>query len=852
MVSRIKTYIGGILVACYAACCVSPSTIAAVGADENLIMNGALEADQATLPPFWTANKPAVVSWKPSGGPDGKPCITMSSSERVKGETTFRQFGLRLVEGGRYKISAYVRTKCLSMGHGGISVVNNWWKKSVGAGELPQDTAGDWVRLEREFTCFHSDNGAYSVVAYATNLRGTLEIADIRLVAVDAIALQKTERSPVLAAQAKPQLIPFSPILGKIPLYDPSIEFRFFGALPKGDAEGDFEALLEVEGQSLFSRAPLVVKGGVRLSIPHAESDTQGVFAVSLVRKSSGERIYTGRHRYAVRNVPRDMKEGRRLNNLSREIVKARRAGDGLETFRFAVVRDGWLFMSAPLGSTVRLDGREVILPDTPRGETFRLSCAGRHVMEVNGPVGEVVVRSIADIFNYCPGVNSHVGENGPYDWAFQERYVLPAVTTQNGGAIPRDRLPGFLSRGYRWLANLCTTGVSAERLEQLLGEASGMNGEGYAGVTCDEQFLHRPNEIDAYTRGLMSYDLAARPVRAIYTWSVGKPSVHVVDERFFSTCVNASLGEGRILFEAYCRTKETEAEARSYLDGYVKDTISRYRRTYPLSVGSSCIALGNFNQVPILSLAHHPEVDYKYYLDMQVNMIANDPEFTGLGSVGYWGSYYADEELHRWSFALMRHYVVEGRREMLSSKYGFTYRPDHVLNGDFRGSLVPWRTAGDVRVDSFADFAKTSQNRWGGNGGVGDTFAVLVRGRASAATLRQTAKGLVPGRKYRLRYATFDVKDVKAKKIAPRRFAVSASAGAGAAVDEALTWTHVDRRVKGRYAANDGCARINLGQIVFAATASETEISFSNEQAAAGEELGINYVSLIPYYPAE
>ena len=107
-----------------------------------------------------------------------------------------------------------------------------------------------------------------------------------------------------------------------------------------------------------------------------------------------------------------------------------------------------------------------------------------------------------------------------------------------------------------------------------------------------------------------------------------------------------------------------------------------------------------------------------------------------------------------------MRHYVVEGRKDMLSGKYGFTYRPDHILNGDFRGSLEPWATNGAVRADSFAGFAKASQNRWGGNGGVGDTFAVLSRGKDSFATVSQKAKGLVPGRKYRLRYSTFDVKD--------------------------------------------------------------------------------------------
>jgi hypothetical protein len=134
----------------------------------------------------------------------------------------------------------------------------------------------------------------------------------------------------------------------------------------------------------------------------------------------------------------------------------------------------------------------------------------------------------------------------------------------------------------------------------------------------------------------------------------------------------------------------------------------------------------------------------------------------------------------------------------------------------------------------------------------VGDSFAVLSRGKDSFATVSQKAKGLVPGHKYRLRYVTFDARDVKAKRIAPRKFAVSASVGTGAAVDAALTWTHVDKRIKGRYDINNGCARVNLGQIVFTATAPETEISFSNEQAAEGEELGLNYVSLLPYYPRD
>ena len=832
------------------ACVAFKSAFAAVGENENLLLNGRFEADQAVLPPFWGARPADQVTWKPSGGPNGLPYVTLQPKEGKKNEVNFRQYGLRLAEGGRYRISAYVRTAGFSARGSGVSIVNNWWRKSAGAGTIPADTAGQWVKLEQEFDCFESDNGAYSLVIFALGHKGEFSVADVSLVAVDALAREKTERSPVLAAQSVPSVVPFSPLLGKIPRSNPVVEFRFFGELPKGRTAADYVVCLERDGSDEVSRVTLDATEAMKIAVPAAASAEKGVLTVSIKDRTDGKALFSEKFRYAMRDVPQVMAKGRRLNNFTVELVKEKYAGGAPASYAFDMVKDGWVFVKAgDGGASVKLDGVEIVSSATPRGESFRNIRAGRHAIEVSGGAADVVVRAIADIFNYCPGANSHVKENGRYDWNFQEKYVLPAVTTQNGGSIPKDKLEGFLSRGYRWVANLGTTGVSADDLVKKLKESPGMTKHGYAGVTCDEQFLHRANEINAYTKGLKAYDLECAPSRVIYTWSVGKPSTKVVDENFFSACVNASLGEGRVLFEAYCRTKETESEAREYLKSYITDTISRYRSTYPLSVGATCIALGNFMQVPILSLAHHPEVDYKYYLDMQMNMVANDPAFEGLGSIGYWGSYYADEEIHRWCFALTRHYVVEGRKTMLSDRFGYSYRPDHILNGDFRGNLDSWKVSGNVRTDSFADFAMSSQNRWGGNGGIGDTFAVLARGKDSSATIRQTAKNLVPGRKYRLRYAAFDAKDVKAKRVAPRKFAVAASLGKGAEIDKALTWTHVDMRVKGRYGQNDGCARINLGQIVFTAEASEVEVLFDNSSAKEGEELGINYVSLTPYY---
>ena len=106
-----------------------------------------------------------------------------------------------------------------------------------------------------------------------------------------------------------------------------------------------------------------------------------------------------------------------------------------------------------------------------------------------------------------------------------------------------------------------------------------------------------------------------------------------------------------------------------------------------------------------------------------------------------------------------------------------------------------------------------------------------------------------MPGRKYCLQFATFDVKDVKANRVAPRRFAVSATLSEGAEINKSLSWVHVDERIKGRYEMNNGVARINLHHIVFTARLPEVELKLDNAAASPGEELGVNYVSLLPYY---
>lgn len=828
----------------------------AVEKGENLILNGALEADQVEWPSGWRRSHVAALTFNPSGGPEGRGCLSFRSGGKKNsdGEIGLWQTSYNLVVGGKYKISALVRTGGFDGVQGAVCVVNEQSGKQAGILKLPRDTGGKWLLIEKVFSPPGNPGETYTIVAKAEEFIGSLDVTDIRLEAVDAVALEKTQRLAILAAQHELRVLPFSPILGRIPRHTPEIEFRAFGNLPGTVRAQDCEVTLVRDGCDAVSSTPLAMKGGMKLQLPCSASVTQGWFSVS-VKKRGGEKLFSERWRYKLRDVPRNLPDGKKLNNLCYELVRDTYPRKGKAIYRFAMSRDGWAFIKAGHGGdvTVHLDGgKKVIDPSTPSGETFRYLEEGWHSIEVSGAVSQltdIVVRRIAEIFDYSPCSRCRVEENGRYDWDFCEKYVFPAMTMANGGGIKDDKFKVFRDRGYRRLGSIGTVGVTSEKLVKKLRQAEWFAKAGYNGFTCDEQNFALAKDTYEFANGLSIYEKTRKPKHNIYAWVYGKPSAPGIDEMFFANCVNIGLGGGRVLYESYCRTWPTEQEAVAFFKTRLVDSIARYRSIYPISPASTGVILGNFNLVPIISIHHHPEVDFKRHLDLQVRMLATDPVFDSIGIVGYWGCSMADEEIHRWSFALMRHYVVEGRTDSLSDRLGFKYLSDIILNGDFRGSLEPWRCEGGVRVDNIKNFVKTCQNRWGGS--VEDYFALLPRGENSIATLKQTAKGLVPGRMYRLKYVTFDVKDVRAKRFNPRKFGIAVSVGNGARVDPALTWTHIDKREKGMYAHNNNCARVNLGQVVFTATKPETEIVFSNAPAAPEEELGINYISLHPYYPA-
>ena len=153
-----------------------------------------------------------------------------------------------------------------------------------------------------------------------------------------------------------------------------------------------------------------------------------------------------------------------------------RRFCDAEQTFRFCTVRDGWVFIAAQDAAAdsleITLDGKlTVITAKTPRLETFRDILKGDHTISIKGAAngGQLVIRSIPEIYNYKPCCNSMVSENPPYDWDFQNKYVHYAVTTHNDGVVPEEHQKEFFDAGYKWIDSIGTVYVSADTHKPLL-----------------------------------------------------------------------------------------------------------------------------------------------------------------------------------------------------------------------------------------------------------------------------------------------------------------------------------------------------------------------------------------------
>jgi len=822
------------------------SSRASVAIGENILVNGALEADQLDFPQGWRMVRP---EYDPAGGPNGMPCVTFKYDG---GGTYYRremkQSGMRLSHQGQYRISAWVRPRDGFFARSfRLCMINSGGNVERGVTELPP--VGKWTKVSRDFSGFKSE-GDYCCAVSVFDFHGSLDIADLRLEALDEAAAASAEKAQLSTYQSAPRIVPWGPLLGEIPKTPREVSFRFLGQLPNECEMKECDMALKADGSDVELTQPIDHKSNV-FKLPDGADG--GMMHVRVVHRATGSNIVERTFRYRTVDVPSpdNLKKHRRLNNYVTEVLHEKVAASGAASFSFGVARRKWVFIAvkSAVAFSLSLDGEKVMDAATPRHETFREVMSGDHRISLEGLAvdDEITVRTIPETIT-CAPQPSRIRALPPFDWEFQKKYAFPAVTTMNSGPLPKGpgEMDEFRASGRRWLANLKTTRPkSPEDIATRLKSAKGMTYLLYDGVTCDEQFAGRDEANSHYMLGLRKYDLEEKPMRGIYTWLVGKPISGIFDTEYLADCANAALGRGVVLIEEYCRSKATEDEARISLETYVRGAMRQFRSVWPEIPYSMGLILGNFTQIPLCSIHGHCEMDYRCYLDMQFNMLANDPAMDGLAVAGYWGSHYTDDDTLRWCFKLLRHYCIDGATDMLSGKYGLKYNPGFVKNPDFKTGLDGWSVDGTVTHDMVEGFGRPSLSLLG-TGSCGETFAVFTRGDRPNR-ISQKMSGFIPGETYRLQFVTFDADDAKTHRFAPRKIALAAELGNGAKILPERSWRYVDRQSDSR-PGKTSHARINLNYIMFEAKAPEIELSFTDAAAKPGERLGLNWINLVKY----
>jgi hypothetical protein len=557
--------------------------------------------------------------------------------------------------------------------------------------------------------------------------------------------------------------------------------------------------------------------------------------------------------------------DARVLNNLVTELLDAS-PKKAPESYSFVNPRDGWIWIAttAAAGTSgavhVLLDGQPLCTHTMPGTlESMRWVAKGERRLQVAAPgIERLVVRAIPELVYAAFGADPHVQEYGKYDWEFLAKHVLPNINVMDG-RISKEQEPlvaEWRRQGKRWLVECGVPGagdkkgVTADEAEKYWAASPGMTNPLLDGVLVDEFWAGmEPEKYTAWTEAARRIRGAER-FRGKLFYPYCAPMYGAKASREFLRAVTDA--GWRFAFERYLPEQRSEKEARAYLDVALRQTTADWREAQPGAERQMIVCLGTFSQPPE-SLDVNPGVNLKVYLDMQMNLLANDPSCFGLYGVMTYLSSYTDEETVRWMGRLFRHYCIEGKAEPLTRD---PLMLKHLENPDFENGTSGWTVAsaepGSVAVKSKdgwswlqGRYPKTSE---------GDTVLWMKRSSRGPNAVTQTVKDLQPGRLYALRMYSADYRDMSVQQ----KLAVSIELG-GVDVIAEKSFQHVFANCYSHHHGPFDAERkawMNYHWIVFRAKAPEAALRISDWSGPAepggpaGQELMMNFVEVQPYEP--
>lgn len=565
----------------------------------------------------------------------------------------------------------------------------------------------------------------------------------------------------------------------------------------------------------------------------------------------------------------------RRLNNLVTELLAVPSPARGEHTFTNP--RDGWVCFSltAEPGHdedvALALDGRVepivLIREDRPStGEAMRYIPAGRHRVMLTTGAGttphNLLIRAVPELafckYQYDP----HISEYGPYDWEFLRRHILPHVNTIVGSGLEshRPHIEEWKQRGGNWIVETGLPGmsgdpVSTDEAYRIWTSNPGLSDPLLDGIIVDEFFSNESPSYPAWTE-------AARRIlsdpkyegKRFYPYFGGTFPETPSSVAFFRTILASG---SPVAWERYVQEQRDEATGDSLLAERLDDRMQGWKRNFPEIAGRLVVCFGYMTITESLDI--HPDVDYKVWMDMQFRRVATEAAFEGLYGLMEYTSGYADEETVRWAARLYRHYGIEGNTELLSPRYGFTYSPGIIQNGDFEDGTSGWNVyaaeEGSIAPQHLKGYSNL-QGRWPETP-CGDTFLVMRRSSACANTIEQELRNLQAGKLYSITFITGDYGELMRGTSERRKHAVSVAVE-GADVVPDRTFQSV---VANNYAHTYGPFTaqnkywFTYHRTIVRATGTSGRLRISDWTTPSepggpvGEELILNFMQVQPYF---
>ncbi len=579
------------------------------------------------------------------------------------------------------------------------------------------------------------------------------------------------------------------------------------------------------------------------------------------------------------------------LNNLVTELLDVDALGvKPYQEIVFTNPRKGWIFISSR-ARVMHPEGTIQIAINTERNakviehgygradtlETMQFLEAGKHKIRIwteptdRGKLPSLerlVVRTVPAMM-YCGVPTVSLGGYGPYDMDFLAKDVLPNINViigsgerqyeswqkqwkQRGGQWYQEQNIPSLVRSYLKDVPQPLTG---DYTYKYWTECDGFTNPYLDGVLADE-FLRRVGEdFPAYTEAIKKIAKDKRfQDKAVHAWC-GPMYGNDLATELAQTVVACGY---KIAWEVYVAERPTAEAVKRHFQTDVRKMMKGWEKILPGFSKDLIFVLG-IMCAPPQGLNVNPEVDYKVHLDLQFQHLATAPEYEGLFGIMVYKSRYADEESVRWSGRLFRHYCIEGNTDLLSKRYGYTYKLDHIQNADFTNGLVGWTISqaepGSIEAGEMKELG-CLLGRYNAPSGTGDSYVRMKRSTKKPNKISQTIRNLQPGQKYTMKMMVADLQDVSMGRCIEKKHGVSVNIdGVDLIPSESFVWGWAGISLLGPFQDQKSGPWYNIHRWVFKAKGTTAELTLSDwtndktPSGSSGQELMCNFIEIQPYY---